>query len=183
MKTSMLSYDKVTITGGFWKKRQDINREVTIWNVYKRFKETGRLDAFKMNWKEGDPNKPHIFWDSDVAKWLESAAYLTMKKRDAELEAIVDEVVDDIERGRMEDGYFNIYYELFEKDRRFTGPCTKTIRSAKSTGSDPPCRRCRPPCPRWCTATYPPCRGRPWHRRTVPARSRNPSAAPDIEGP
>ena len=120
MKTNMLPFERVTIHDGFWKERQDINRQVTIWNVYKRFKETGRFDAFKLNWKDGDPNKPHFFWDSDVAKWLESVAYLTAVKREPELEAIVDEVVDDIERGRMEDGYFNIYYQLFASDKRFT---------------------------------------------------------------
>jgi len=120
MKTNMLPFDKVTLTDGFWKERQELNRRVTIWNVYKRFKETGRFDAFKMNWKEGEPNKPHYFWDSDIAKWLEAVAYLTLEKREPELEAIVDEVVDDIERGRMEDGYFNIYYQLFAADKRFT---------------------------------------------------------------
>lgn len=115
-----LSHDKIKLTSGFWKEKQTMVRKTTIMNVYKRFKETGRFDAFKMNWKEGEPNKPHIFWDSDVAKWLESVAYLTKESPEPELEAIVDEVVDDIERGQMEDGYFNIYYELFEPNNRFT---------------------------------------------------------------
>lgn len=120
MATKNLTYDKVDITGGFWHEKQQLIRDVTIWNVYKRFEETGRFAAFKMNWKEGMPNKPHIFWDSDVAKWLESVAYLTKKQRAPKLEAIVDEVVDDIERGRWEDGYFNIYFEMFEPQNRFT---------------------------------------------------------------
>ena len=120
MATKNLTYDNVDITGGFWHEKQQLIRNVTIWNVYKRFEETGRFEAFKMNWKEGMPNKPHIFWDSDVAKWLESAAYLTKKQRDPKLEEIVDEVVDDIERGRWEDGYFTIYFEMFEPQNRFT---------------------------------------------------------------
>lgn len=115
-----LSHDKIKLTSGFWKEKQTMVRKTTIMNVYKRFKETGRFDAFKMNWKEGEPNKPHIFWDSDVAKWLESVAYLTKESPEPELEAIVDEVVDDIEKGQMENGYFNIYYELFEPNNRFT---------------------------------------------------------------
>ena len=115
-----LTYDKINITGGFWREKQELIRSTTVYNVYKRFSDTGRFDAFNMNWQEGDPNKPHIFWDSDVAKWLESVAYLTMKKREPELEAIVDDVVDKIEKGRMEDGYFNIHYILFKKDERFT---------------------------------------------------------------
>ncbi len=121
MANKMLSFENINITGGFWKARQDTVRKTTIHNVYKRFKETGRFEAFKLNWKEGDPNKPHIFWDSDVAKWIESVAYLTLKQREPELEAIVDEVVDDIERGRMADGYFNSCYQQFKKpEERFT---------------------------------------------------------------
>lgn len=121
MNAKMLTFDKVNITGGFWASRQETIRKTTIWNVYKRFKETGRFDALKLNWKEGDPNKPHIFWDSDVAKWAESVAYLTLKQRDPELEAIVDEMVDDIEKGRMADGYFNSCYQQFKKpEERFT---------------------------------------------------------------
>ena len=115
-----LTYDKINITGGFWKEKQELIRNTTIYNVYKRFSDTGRFDAFNMDWKEGEPNKPHIYWDSDVAKWLETVAYLTMKKREPELEAIVDDIVDKIEKGRLEDGYFNIHYILFKKDERFT---------------------------------------------------------------
>ena len=77
MAAKNLTYDKIDITGGFWQEKQTLIRETTIWNVYKRFSDTGRFEAFKLDWKEGMPNKPHYFWDSDVAKWLESVAYLT----------------------------------------------------------------------------------------------------------
>ena len=120
MNIQNISYTDIDITEGFWKQKQDLNRKTTIWNVYKRFKETGRFEAFKQNWKEGEPNKPHIFWDSDVAKWMESVAYLTLKQREPELEAIVDEVVDDIEKNQWEDGYYNSYYQLIEPYARFT---------------------------------------------------------------
>lgn len=119
MATKNLTYDKIDITGGFWQEKQTLIRETTIWNVYKRFSDTGRFGAFRMDWKEGMPNRPHYFWDSDVAKWLESVAYLTKKKREPELEKIVDDIVDDIERGRLENGYFNIYFELFEPENIF----------------------------------------------------------------
>lgn len=119
MAAKNLTYDKIDITGGFWQEKQTLIRETTIWNVYKRFSDTGRFEAFKLDWKEGMPNRPHYFWDSDVAKWLESVAYLTKKKREPELEKIVDDIVDDIERGRLENGYFNIYFELFEPENIF----------------------------------------------------------------
>ena len=85
-----VNYSQVKITGGFWKERLDLVRRVTVGAVYNRFLETGRFDAFKC-----DPNapiKPHIYWDSDVAKWIEGVAYLTREKREPELEKIVDEL-------------------------------------------------------------------------------------------
>ena len=113
MRCKNLTFDHVDITGGFWKQKQDLNRNTTIWNVYNRFKETGRIDAVKLEWKEGDANKPHIFWDSDTAKWIEGVAYLTLKQREPELEALVDEIVDNIEVSQWEDGYYNCYYGVF----------------------------------------------------------------------
>ncbi|MCR5694745.1 MAG: glycoside hydrolase family 127 protein [Clostridia bacterium] len=113
-------FNDVKITGGFWRKRIDLVRNTTLKAVYDRFSDTGRFAAFRCDWKEGMPNKPHYFWDSDVAKWIEGAAYLLQEKRDPELEAIVDGIVDNIEKNQWEDGYFNIYYMLFAKDRRFT---------------------------------------------------------------
>ena len=116
-----ITFDRIDINGGFWQQKQSLIRDVTIMNVYKRFKETGRFDGMKLGWKEGMPNKPHIFYDSDVAKWLESAAYLIQKAPAPELEKIVDETVDDIARGQDEDGYFNQYYQTCEpKENRFT---------------------------------------------------------------
>ena len=71
-----IPFEKTLITGGFWADKQNLVRTVSMRSIYDRFTETGRFDAFNFDWKEGMPNKPHIFWDSDVAKWLESAAYL-----------------------------------------------------------------------------------------------------------
>lgn len=110
----------IDITGGFWQQKQELNRNVTIHSVYNRFSDTGRFDAFRVDWKEGEPNRPHIFWDSDVAKWLESAAYIIEKHPSPDLETIVDGVVDLIEKNQWEDGYFNICYTLFEPEDRFT---------------------------------------------------------------
>ena len=120
MESKHLPFDKVDITGGFYREKQELNEKVTLGCVYDRFAETGRIGAFEMDYKEGEPNRPHYFWDSDVAKWMESAAYILQKKRDPELEAKIDHLVDCIEKNRMDDGYFNIYFELFCPEKRFT---------------------------------------------------------------
>lgn len=109
-----------TALKGFWKNRYDINLNSSIETVYKRFSQTGRFEAFKCNWQEGKDNKPHIFWDSDVAKWIESVAYTLAYERNERLEKIVDEVVDEIEKNQDELGYFNIYYTVVEPENRFT---------------------------------------------------------------
>ncbi len=105
--------------GGFWGQKQQINREVTIRAVRDRFEDTGRFAAFDFDWAEGKPNKPHFFWDSDVAKWLESAAYLIHKKPDPELEAKIEDVIDKIEAHRQSDGYFNIYFTIVDPANKF----------------------------------------------------------------
>ena len=110
----------VTLGEGYWKKKADLNRNVTMGAVYDRFDESGRIAAFKCDWKEGDPQRPHIFWDSDVAKWMEGAAYILEKESAPELEAKVEALVDEIEKNQHEDGYFNIYYTVVEPDKRWT---------------------------------------------------------------
>ncbi|MBR6917445.1 MAG: glycoside hydrolase family 127 protein, partial [Clostridia bacterium] len=111
-------FDKVHIDGGFWKIRQDVNRDVTVNAVYERFRETHRFDA--LSCKKCDDFEPHIFWDSDVAKWLEGAAYLLSEKRDRRLEALCDEMIEKIVTNQSEDGYFNSYYLTVAPEERFT---------------------------------------------------------------
>ncbi|MBE6644677.1 MAG: glycoside hydrolase family 127 protein [Ruminococcaceae bacterium] len=115
-----LTIENVKITGGFWSKKQKLIREVSMQNVYKRFYETGRFSAFNFTWREGEENKPHVYWDSDVAKWIEAVGYICQRERVPELEKIVDGVVDAIEKNRMSDGYFNSYFGHLEPNARFT---------------------------------------------------------------
>ncbi len=112
-------FSQVDIDGGFWKDRQQLNRKTTIYAVMDRFKQTGRFEAFHFGWKEGMPNRPHIFWDSDVAKWIESAAYILQKHEDRILEAECDQLIDLIGEHQDKTGYFNIYFTVVEPDQRF----------------------------------------------------------------
>ena len=107
-------------TGGFWKNRIDINTASTLPNIYDRFAETGRFDAFRCDWTEGKDKKPHFFWDSDVAKWIEAAAYSLEYTPDESLEENIDNIVDLIEKNQTQDGYFNIYFTVVEPGKRFT---------------------------------------------------------------
>ncbi len=77
MKT--IDYRQVEIRKGFFKELQKLNAEVSVYNIYKRFDETGRFRALKCI--RDDEHKSNIFWDSDIAKWLESVAYILAKKK------------------------------------------------------------------------------------------------------
>lgn len=118
-KISSISFKYTSLEEGFWKNRQRIVSETSIYSIWKRFKETGRFDSLNFNWKDGLPDSPHIFWDSDIAKWIESVAYLLENKEDTTLESAVDEVVDLIQKNQDTNGYFNTYFTVVEPDERW----------------------------------------------------------------
>ena len=115
----LIPYNQVNLRSGFFFDKQELNRKTTINAVYDRFTETGRIGSFKMGFPEKDPIQPHYFWDSDVAKWMEGAAYILHKNPDPDLEARVDEIVEDIARNQHEDGYFNIFFTVVQPENRW----------------------------------------------------------------
>ena len=115
-----LHFSNTKINGGFWDFYQKLIRKKTVWAVKDRFAETGRFDAFRCDWREGMPNKPHVFWDSDVMKWIEGVAYLIEQSPMPELEAFIDEIIDSIAKKQREDGYFNSYFLTVEPSAIFT---------------------------------------------------------------
>ncbi|MBQ8972650.1 MAG: glycoside hydrolase family 127 protein [Clostridia bacterium] len=62
----------------------------------------------------------YVFQDSDVAKWLEGAAYTLRWHPDAELEATVDGAIEQIVAAQQPDGYLDTYYIINGLDKRWT---------------------------------------------------------------
>lgn len=110
----------VTLNSGFWFQKEELNRTTTINAVYEQFSITGRIKAFDFAWRDGEEKRPHYFWDSDVAKWMEGAAYILAKHKDEVLENRVDELIEKIKTHQCHDGYFNIYFTNVEPSKRFT---------------------------------------------------------------
>ncbi len=110
----------VAFTGGFLAQRQKVNRQATIYHAYEQLKKTGRLDAFRLKWKPGKGDPPHIFWDSDVAKWLEAASYILTTNRSRKLRKLVDDIVDLIVASQQPDGYINVHFTVVEPEKRWT---------------------------------------------------------------
>lgn len=116
-----LTFENVRFGEGFLPGLIEVNRRVTIPAEYEKSRETGRIDAFRLQWKPGsDLPKPHIFWDSDVAKWVEAASCSLATHYDAELDRKLDEVAGLIVSSQQPDGYINSHYTAVEPQNRFT---------------------------------------------------------------
>ncbi|MFV0384074.1 glycoside hydrolase family 127 protein [Paracoccus sp. (in: a-proteobacteria)] len=63
---------------------------------------------------------PQMFWDSDLGKSIEAAAYALFRRADPDLEAQVDEVVDAFGRLQDDDGYLNSWFQRMEPGKRWT---------------------------------------------------------------
>jgi uncharacterized protein len=113
-------FTRVALSDEFWGPRLKVNREVTIPTQYQQLKATGRIDAFRLTWQPGKEPKPHFFWDSDVAKWIEAASYSLAAHPDPALDALLDEVIALIAAAQQPDGYLNVYFTVVEPSERFT---------------------------------------------------------------
>lgn len=61
-----------------------------------------------------------VFQDSDVAKWIEAAAYSLARRPDPDLEKDIDELIDVIGMAQEADGYLNTYFTLGNREKRWT---------------------------------------------------------------
>jgi len=110
----------VTIEDTFWTPLLQRNRERTIPFQYAQLRDTGRLDALRLDWMPGQLPVPHIFWESDVAKWLEAASYSLATHPDPALDALVDEVIALVSSAQQPDGYLNVYFTVVKPGMRWT---------------------------------------------------------------
>lgn len=111
----------------FISRRRQVVYANTLLYQLNVLKETGRYEAFKLNWHPSYSDKPnvwpvpnHLFWDSDVAKWIEGACYFLSWKYNAEIDAAVKELVEMIRSAQQEDGYLNIHFTVVDPKGRFT---------------------------------------------------------------
>jgi len=112
-------FTRVRIDDGFWARRRQTNQKVSVPHQYDMCKKTGRIDAWRLQWRPGIEPVPHIFWDSDVAKWIESASYHLAEERDPLVEAQIDEVVALMAKAQRPDGYLNSHFIQVEPEMRF----------------------------------------------------------------
>jgi DUF1680 family protein len=112
-------WQQVRITGGFWRAWQERVESTALPGQYEELERTGRLAALALSWKPGDPFSPHIFWDSDIAKWLEAACYALRNFPASRLRPLAERVATLFERAQQPDGYLNSYFTLVAPGQRW----------------------------------------------------------------
>lgn len=120
VKSKFVPFENVSFTDGFWKDRYLLNKNVSVENVKKRFEETGRFDALRFNFLKNG-RRPHVFFDSDVAKWMEAVAYLYEKDPASMTEniALCEELIECMEKAQRPDGYLNSAHQQLTPETIF----------------------------------------------------------------
>lgn len=119
-KGKFIGFEQVDLTDGFWHDRYELNKTVSMENVRRRFEESGRFDALRFNFLKNG-RRPHVFFDSDVAKWMEAVAYLSVKDPAAMREhlALCEELIGCMEAAQRPDGYLNSTHQQLMPENIF----------------------------------------------------------------
>jgi len=127
MSIRAIPMNNVRITDAFWSLRQKLMTDVTIPYMEKILRDevpgaekSHAISNFRMAaGEESGEFYGMVFQDSDVAKWLEAAAYSLALKDDPALSERVDDVVALIGRAQQADGYLNTYFTVKEPENRY----------------------------------------------------------------
>ena len=118
---------QVTINDTFIGKYVDLVREVMIpyqWEVLNDripgIEPSHAIDNFLIAAGRKKGNfYGEVFQDSDLAKWLEAAAFCLACHPDPELEKTIDEVVELIQEAQQEDGYLDTYFMIGRQEEEW----------------------------------------------------------------
>lgn len=116
----------VSFEDEFWAPRIKANRERGLEFQFAQLERIGAIQALDQQPRPLTiPRGPwggttQMFWDSDIAKWLEAASYALATNPDPALDAQVDDIIDRLAKAQQEDGYLNTFFTAHDPDKRFT---------------------------------------------------------------
>lgn len=119
---------------GFWGDRIDAVADKTAMILYERCVAAGMFDQIdprrpappvRMPWHtraDGSPDTVNVqmFWDSDVAKVIETAAYALYRKPNPDLEEKIDAIIEMFAELQLPDGYVNSWFIRMQPGQRWT---------------------------------------------------------------
>src|SRR5215510_7614789 len=124
-----VAFTAVQLDDRLWAPRQRVVRERTVPFLYGQMVKIGTIEALDVTKPPGPLAFPYrrnntstsvMYWDSDIAKWIETASYTLTRHPDAKLDELIDEVVAKIAKAQEPDGYFNSFCQRREPARKCT---------------------------------------------------------------
>src|SRR5580698_2831030 len=109
----------VTITGGFWGPRREINVTRSIPTMHDLLEANGRMNNFRRVVGKSDAAQSGpVFSDSDVYKWTEAVGFVLQSGDRTALRATADKIIDEVIAVQEPSGYLNTYYQDDRKSLR-----------------------------------------------------------------
>ena len=124
-----VAFTAVELTDRLWAPRQRAVRERTVPFLYAQMEKIGTIEALDVTKPPGPLAFPYrknntstsvMYWDSDIAKWIETASYTIATHPDPALEGLIDDVVARIAKAQEPDGYFNSFFQRREPTKKWT---------------------------------------------------------------
>ncbi len=127
MSIREIPMNRVRIQDAFWSPRQQLMTDVTIPYMEQILRDevigaekSHAISNFRMAaGEETGEFYGMVFQDSDVAKWLEAAAYSLALRWDDSLCQRIDAMVELIGRCQQKDGYLNTYFTVKEPNNKW----------------------------------------------------------------
>lgn len=116
-----LPFSAVDITDGFWARRQEVNRAVSLRHGYDMLEKAGNFRNLRIAaGREEGQFAGRNFYDEDVYKWLEALGWELGRAPDAGLQHQADAIITLLGEVQQPNGYLNSYYEIAEPQNQWT---------------------------------------------------------------
>jgi hypothetical protein len=117
-----LGLGEVTITGGFWGRRQDVNASATLDHCLTWMERVGWIDNFRASLDGRLPahRRGRQFSDSDVYKLVEAMAWEVGRSGSTSADAAVGKLVAAIAPAQERDGYLNTAFGRTGQPARYS---------------------------------------------------------------
>ncbi|HKN73539.1 MAG TPA: beta-L-arabinofuranosidase domain-containing protein [Candidatus Acidoferrum sp.] len=101
----------VTIQGGFWAWRREVNVTKSIPSMHDLLEANGRMNNFRrLTGKSNEPQRGPVYSDSDVYKWTEAVGFALQSGDRPEIRAMAERAIAEVVAAQQSDGYLNTYY-------------------------------------------------------------------------
>jgi DUF1680 family protein len=116
----------VTIEGGFWGARREINVNASIPTMHDLLEANGRMTNYlRLVGKSDAAQRGPVYSDSDVYKWTEAVGFVLQSGDRPKLQQSAEKMISEVVAVQEPDGYLNTYYVDDRKSQRML-PQTQT---------------------------------------------------------